>query len=122
MLRETRDIDESLDAVHALYPRVVALKPLIERAAKDEDMDKLKALTKVFSTAAISWVVGIAREPAHFRPLVEAVLECAARDTDRDVIEHTFDLWYELKQYLVLERYIQGRLELVDIFSKLVDI
>lgn len=122
MLRETRDIDESQDAVHALYPRVVALKSQIAKAAEEEDTDKLKALTKVFSTAAISWVVAIAREPSHFRPLVEAVLECAARDTDRDVIEHTFDFWYELKQYLVLERYIQGRLELVDIYSKLVDI
>ncbi|EFY92717.1 Importin-beta domain containing protein [Metarhizium acridum CQMa 102] len=122
MLRETRDIDESQDAVHALYPRVVALKPQIEKAAEADDTDQLKALTKVFSTAAISWVVGVAREPSHFRPLVEAVLECAARDKERDVIEHTFDFWYELKQYLVLERYIQGRLELVDIFSKLVDI
>ncbi|KIE02208.1 Importin-beta domain containing protein, partial [Metarhizium majus ARSEF 297] len=122
MLRETRDIDENQDAVHALYPRVVALKPQIEKAAEADDTDQLKALTKVFSTAAISWVVGVAREPSHFRPLVEAVLECAARDKERDVIEHTFDFWYELKQYLVLERYIQGRLELVDIVSKLVDI
>jgi transportin-3 len=38
------------------------------------------------------------------------------------VIEYTFDFWYELKQYLVLERYIQARMELVDVYSKLVDV
>lgn len=122
ILRETRDIDESQDAVQAMYPRITAIKPQILKAAEDEDVDRLKSLTKVFSTAATSWVVGIARQPSHFRPLVEAVLECAARDTERDVIEHTFDFWYELKQYLVLERYIQGRVELMDVYSKLVDI
>jgi transportin-3 len=91
-------------------------------ADEEEDTEKLKALTKVFSTAAESWVVAIARQPAQFRPLVESVLECAARDKDRDVIEHTFNVWYELKQYVVLERYIQSRLELNDIYAKLVDI
>ncbi|KAG6020548.1 hypothetical protein E4U41_002813 [Claviceps citrina] len=122
ILRETRDIDESQDAVQAMYPQITALKPRIAKAAEDEDVDTLRALTKVFSVAATSWVVAIARQPSHFRPLVEAVLECAARDTERDVIEHTFEFWYELKQYLVLERYIQGRAELMDIYSKLVDI
>lgn len=122
ILRETRDVDESQDAVHAMYPQITALTPGIAKAAEDEDVDALKALTKVFSTAATSWVVAIARQPAQFRPLVEAVLECAARDAECDVIEHTFDFWYELKQYLVLDRYIQGRMELMDVYSKLVDI
>lgn len=122
MLRETGDVDESQDIIESLFPRIIGLRPQIEKAAEEEDAETLKALTKVFSTAAEAWVVGIARQPAHFRPLVEAVLECAVRDKERDVIEHTFNFWYELKQYLVLERYIQSRVELVDIYSKLVDI
>lgn len=122
ILRETSDIDESQDAVAAMFPRVLGLKPQIAVAAQEENVDKLQALTKIFSTAAISWVVGIARQPVQFRPLVESILECAARDAERDVIEHTFVFWYELKQYLVLDCYIQGRLQLVDIYSKLVDI
>ncbi|CRJ95673.1 hypothetical protein BN1723_020812, partial [Verticillium longisporum] len=55
-------------------------------------------------------------------PIVDAVLECAARDRDREVIEHTFDFWYELKQYLVLDIYIEARLQLVDVYGKLVDV
>ena len=122
LLRETMDVDDSPDAIHALFPRVLALRTNIEKVAEEEDTEKLKALTKVISTAGQCWVVAIARQPAHFRPLVEAALECAARDKEHDVIEHTFLLWYDLKQYLVLERYIEGRMELMDIFSKLVDI
>ncbi|KAH7160891.1 armadillo-type protein [Dactylonectria macrodidyma] len=122
MLRETSDVDESQEIIETLFPRIIALQPQIQKAADEEDTEALKALTKVFATAAESWVVGIARQPTHFRALVDAVLECAVRDKERDVIEHTFNFFYELKLYLVLEIYIQGRLELVDVYSKLVDI
>ncbi|KOS17837.1 Uncharacterized protein ESCO_003194 [Escovopsis weberi] len=122
MLRETADVDENQAIIQTLFPRIVALQSQIAKVVADEEADKMKSLTKVLSTAAESWVVAIARQPSQFRPLVDAVLECAARDSDRDVIEHTFQLWYELKQYLVLERYIQARLELVDVYAKLVDV
>ena len=122
MLRETGDVDESVDIITILFPRVMAIRSHIQKFVEEEDMDAFKAVTKVLSTAAESWVVAIARQPSHFRPLVDAVLECAARDQEREVIEHTFPVWYELKQYLVLERYIESRLELMDVYSKLVDI
>ncbi|TFB03438.1 hypothetical protein CCMA1212_004428 [Trichoderma ghanense] len=122
MLRETGDVDESQAIIQTLFPRIVSLRSRIAPLVEEEDTESLKAITKVLATAAESWVVAIARQPTQFRPLVDAVLECAARDKDREVIEHTFNFWYELKQYLVLERYIQGRVELVDVFSKLVDI
>jgi transportin-3 len=122
MLRETSDVDESQDIIEILFPRIVALTPQIQIITEAEDTESLKALTKVFATAAESWVVGIARQATHFRPLVDAVLECALRDKERDVIEYTFTFWYELKLYLVLERYIQNRLELMDVYSKLTDI
>jgi transportin-3 len=122
IVRETRDVDESLETIQILLPRIVALRPRIAKVVEDEEVEVYKALTKIFATAGESWVVAIAREPSHFRQLVEAVLECTLRDNDRDVIEHTFLFWYELKQYLVLENYIQARLDLVDIYSKLVDI
>lgn len=122
ILKETRDVDENIDIIQVLLPRVLALRPKIEKFVAEEDMESYKFLTRVFSEAGIAWVVAIARETAHFRPLVEAILECAARDKDRDVIDNTFEFWYELKQYLVIDRYIQARVELVDIYSKLVDI
>ncbi|KAH6681136.1 karyopherin [Plectosphaerella plurivora] len=122
ILRETRDVDESAETIKFLLDRVLQLRPRIQTAVREEDTDTFEALTKIFAAAAEAWVVAVAREPAHFRPLVEAVLECAHLDQNREVIEHTFDFWYQLKQYLVLDIYIEARLQMVDVYSKLVDI
>lgn len=124
IFKETREVDEYLVTIQVLLPRVVALRPRIRQAAAegDVDADLYKGLTRVFAEAGEAWVVLIAREPTAFRPLVEAVLECAALDTDRDAIALTFIFWYELKLYLVLEKYIQARVQYVDIYSNLVDV
>ncbi|OAA56936.1 mRNA transport regulator [Niveomyces insectorum RCEF 264] len=120
--RETRDVDDNLDTIGVLLPRIIELRPNIQKYAEEEDDESFKSLTLLFADAGDAWVVAIAREPAHFRPLVDGLLECAALDKDCDVIKYTFNFWYELKQYLVLERYIESRVQLVDVYSKLVDI
>ncbi|KAI8629222.1 exportin 1-like protein [Xylariaceae sp. FL1651] len=122
IVKETREVDENIDTIQVLLPRILALRPKIQKFVDEDDIESYKFLTRVFAEVGTAWVVAIARETSHFRPLVEAILECAARDKDRDVIDNTFDFWYELKQYLVIDRYIQARLELVDVYSKLVDI
>lgn len=122
VFRETREVDESLGVIQTLLPRIIALQPRIQSAAASEDGELYKTMTRIFAEAGEAWVVLIAREPAVFRPLVEAVLECAARDIDRDAISLTFSFWNDLEQYLVLEIYIQSRVLYVDIYSQLVDI
>ncbi len=122
IFKETREVDEYMPSIQVLLPRVIALRPRITQAAEQEDTELFKGITRVFAEAGEAWVVLIAREPAVFRPLVEAVLECAARDMDRDSIALTFVFWYELKLYLILERYIQARVQYVDVYSKLVDV
>jgi transportin-3 len=122
IFRETREVDEYVSTIQVLLPRVIALRPRIAQAAEQEDAELFKGVTRIFAEAGEAWVVLIAREPNVFRPLVEAVLECAARDLDRDAIALTFVFWYELKLYLVLERYIDARMQYVDVYSKLVDV
>lgn len=122
IFKETRDVDEYMRPIQTLLPRVVALRPKIAQAVEQEDVELLKGYTRIFAEAGEAWVVLIAREPASFRPLVEAVLECAARDIDREAIALTFVFWYELKLYLILEIYIQARMQYVDVYSKLVDV
>jgi transportin-3 len=124
IFRETREVDEYMPTISVLLPRVVALRPRIRQAAEqaDVDADIYKGLTRIFAEAGEAWVVLIAREPAAFRPLVEAVLECAALDKDKDAIALTFIFWYELKLYLILEKYIQARMQYVDVYSNLVGI
>jgi transportin-3 len=122
IFRETRDVDECLNVIQTLYPRLVALRPKIAQAAEEEDTETFKGMTKLFAEAGESWVVLVARMPEQFRSLVEAILETAARDQEREAISYTFIFWYELKQYLTLEKYIQARLNFADIYSKLVDV
>ncbi|PLB41847.1 nuclear import receptor MTR10 [Aspergillus candidus] len=122
LYRDTREVDASLPVIQALYPRIMSLRPKIAEAADTEDTDAFKGITRLFAEAGEAWVVLIARLPTDFRGLVEAVLECCARDWERDVVSLTFVFWYELKQYLTLDRYADARAALSDIFSRLVDI
>ncbi|KAF2196361.1 ARM repeat-containing protein [Delitschia confertaspora ATCC 74209] len=122
MFNETRDVDECMPAIRVLYPHVLALRPKIAEAAREEDHEKYKGIARVFSEAGETWALLIARLPQDFRGLVEAILETAAMDKEKDAISHTFKFWYELKQYLTLEKYMQARLQFVDIYSNLVDI
>ncbi|PQE28931.1 exportin 1 protein [Rutstroemia sp. NJR-2017a BBW] len=122
IFKETREVDEYMPTIETLLPRVLALQPRIAQTAQQEDSEAFKGITRIFAEAGEAWVVLIAREPKVFRPLVEAILECAHRDFDKDAISLTFGFWYELKLYLVLEIYIEARMQYVDVYSKLVDI
>jgi transportin-3 len=122
LIAETRDVDEAMQSILVLYPQVIALRPKLVQAAQEENTDQFKGLAKVFAEAGESWVLLIARLPTDFRNLVEAILEAAALDKERDAISHTFKFWYDLKQYLTIERYGEARMQSVDIYSKLVDV
>ncbi|EWC47207.1 hypothetical protein DRE_03326 [Drechslerella stenobrocha 248] len=121
MFAETRD-DENLDTIHILFPRIMQLQPRISAVADDDDIEKLRGFTKLFSEAGEAWVILIARMPTDFRQLVEAILECSARDKEQEVIGLTFNFWFDLKNYLVLENYIEARVQLADLFASLVDV
>lgn len=122
IFKETREVDDYESTIQTLYPHILALRPAIAEAAEAEDSEKLRGITRIFSEAGEAWVVLMARLPQDFRVLVECVLECAARDEERDAISQTFIFWYELKQYLTLERYMEARATYADLFSKLVDV
>ncbi|KAI5303966.1 Nuclear import receptor, partial [Ascosphaera pollenicola] len=122
LFRDTSEVDAAMSAIQALYPRVVSLRPKIQAAAKEEDSDLLSCLTRIFAEAGEAWVVMIARLPLQFHDLVEAILECCDVDESREFMSYTFNFWYELKQYLVKERYEEARQNMAPVYSKLVDI
>lgn len=122
IFKETREVDENMDTIKNLFPRLDQLRPRIQACAGEEDWETLKGITRVFAEAGEAWVILIARQPVDFRPLVESVLECCARDKEREALHQTFNFWYELKQYITLERYMEARLQYVDVYSSLVDI
>jgi transportin-3 len=118
--KDTRDVDESKAIINALFPKVMALSPKIASAADDNDL--MKGITRLFAEAGEAWVVLIARMPAQFRPLVEAILACCKVDQDREAIAITFNFWFELKQYITLDKYVEARATLADLYSELVDV
>jgi transportin-3 len=122
IFKETRDVDENADTIKALYPRLATLQPKIAASADSEDWEMFKGVTRVFAEAGEAWCVLVARQARQFRALVESVLECCLRDKEREALSQTFNFWYELKQYITLDRYMEARVEFVDIYSKLVDI
>ena len=122
ILRDTREVDESIEIIQIIYPRLVSLRPRIAQAASEEDQDTFKGLTRIFADAGEHWVVMIARLPQDFRGLVEAILECCARDSDREAIATTFLFWYEFKQMITLDKYKEALNIYTDVFAKLVDI
>ncbi|PIA92702.1 hypotheticalsprotein [Cercospora beticola] len=122
IFKETREVDENMDTIKALYPRLATLAPRIATASDEEDWETFKGVTRVFAEAGEAWVILVAREPQQFKTLVEAVLECCRRDKEREALSQTFNFWYELKQYITLDRYMEARVQMVDIYSALVDI
>ena len=120
--RDTREVDESLEIIQTLYPRIIALRPKIAEAAGCEDQDTFKGITRLFAEAGEAWVVLIARLPTEFRSLVESILECCARDQDRDAISLTFLFWFEFKQMITLEKYQHAQSMYADVFAELVDV
>jgi transportin-3 len=122
LFRETKDVDSSTSVIQTLFPRVIALRPRIAQAAESDDEEIYRGLTKIFAEAGEAWVVLVARMPNQFRPLVEAVLECAMRDKKHEAISLTFSFWYEIRSYLTLDRYIEARAQYADLVSTLVDI
>lgn len=120
--RDTYEVDDSMGVIQSVYPRIIALRPKIREAAETEDVEMLRGLTRLFAEAGEAWVVLIARLPVEFHELVEAVLECCAVDKEHDAISITFNFWFELKQYITLERYARAKEEFLPLFSKLVDI
>lgn len=122
LYRDTREVDESVEVIQILYSRIVPLRPRIAQAAEAQDLDTYKGITRLFAEAGEAWTVMIARLPTEFRGLVEAILECCARDQDRDAISLTFIFWYEFKQMITMESYHRARKEYADIFAQLVDI
>lgn len=122
LISETRDVDETMPSIMLLYPKVLGLRPMLAEAANEEDVEKYRGISKILAEAGEAWVLLIARLPTEFRGLVESIVEVAALDKERDALHHTINFWYDLKQYLTLDKYAAARAQCFDVYSKLVDI
>ncbi len=118
ILRETRDID-NMEVIEALFPRIIALKPLLEE--HQDDPENFKCLTRLFVEAGEAWHILIAKMPKDFKPLVDIIAKCTAYDEDLEIVKYTFGFWYYLKQIITMAKFKSARDEFADVYLGLID-
>jgi transportin-3 len=122
MVRETSDVDDSIEDIKILSPMILNLRSKLAEAAEEEDSEVFKGLGRLFSECGEKWVVLISREPRIFRPLVETILQVCILDWEKEAIGYTFQFWEDLKLWLVLDKYEDARQVYSPFLSRLVDI
>ena len=93
LIHETQEVQDNVDVIQQIVPRLIALRPELE--VHKEDPDRIRGYCRLFSEAGECYKDLIARHPADLLPLVEAVASCAAYP-DLDIVPITFNFWYEL--------------------------
>lgn len=122
VLRETADIDNPV-IINALYQQLLQLNEyMMQHPEKRDDPETTDGLMRLHVEAAELWHVRIAKDPAHFKPLVDILVNACATVDDLDVVKYTFYFWNMLKLLLTLPRYSLQRAELAPCFEKLVQV
>lgn len=119
IVRETRDA-EDLSVVHVLTQQLLGLSQFVTNNMEDPDI--VQGLTRLFAEAGESYHVHMARDPAHFKPLVEIILKLTAYQEDLDVVKYTFYFWFLLKQLLTMQNFKESREAYQDIYTELLRI
>ncbi|CAK9441719.1 uncharacterized protein LODBEIA_P55870 [Lodderomyces beijingensis] len=122
IIRETRDID-NYHIIDAIYQQILQLNKLMhENPDNLEDAEKIDGLTRLYVECGESWHALIARNPTHFKPLVEILLEFTKNREDLDVAKYTFQFWYLLKQLVVMPKFEEARAAFSDVYLKLITV
>jgi transportin-3 len=95
LIHETQEIDDNMPVVQMIVPRVIALKPQLQKHI--EDPDKIKGYARIFTEAGETYRFLVLQHPETFFPIVEAIGECSAY-SDLDVVPITFPFWMRLAQ------------------------
>ncbi|KAG8830659.1 Nuclear import receptor [Serendipita sp. 399] len=102
-IHETQELDDNMQVIEKIVPRLIALQPQLE--ADKEDPDRLRLWCKIFCEAGETYRMLIVHHTDTFLPLVQAIAQCAASD-DLDIAQLTFNFWYRLGQSLGKQRTI----------------
>ncbi|KAG5418542.1 MTR10 [Candida metapsilosis] len=122
IVRETRDIDSD-EIIDALYQQILQLNKFMNDNPDNlEDPEKVDGLTRLYVECGESWNPLIAKNPQHFKPLVEILLNCCKYDEDLDVVKYTFQFWFLLKQLIVLPKFQEARQILGECYLQLISI
>ena len=116
LIHETQEVQDNVEIIQQIVPRVVALRSQLE--THKEDPDRVRGYCRIFCEAGECYHELIARHPADLLPLVEAISACSAYP-DLDIVPITFNFWYTLSTALGRQPTDPAVKPLLDIFEKL---
>ena len=93
LIHETQEYQENFEVIQMIVPRILALRPELDKAGDDED--RFRGLCRIFAQAGEMYHQLVLRHKAEFFPLVEAIAACAEYH-DLDIVQITFNFWYHL--------------------------
>lgn len=119
---ETRDLN-NLQMINGLYQKILQLHSyMCENTNLINDPDVFSGLSRVYIEAGESWHVFIAKNPNEFKALVLIILECCKFKEDLDIVKHTFNFWYLLKQLIILPKFQESKKEYESVYGDLISI
>ncbi|GBE77835.1 ARM repeat-containing protein [Sparassis latifolia] len=95
LIHETQEIDDNMEVIEIIVPRIVALRPKLNECK--DDPEKIRGYARIFTEAGETYRSLLLHHPDTFFPIVEAIGECAAYP-DLDIVPITFHFWMRLAQ------------------------
>lgn len=97
LIHETQEIDENMDVIELIVPKVMELKPRLSE--NHGDPDKVRGYARIFTEAGETYRFLLIQHTPTFFPIVEAIGECSAYP-DLDIVPITFPFWMCVAQML----------------------
>lgn len=119
LIHETQEIEEHVQVIQDIVPRLIPLQTAV--SAAQDDPDKVKGYTKILAEAGQWYAPLVTRHQDFFLPIVQALLECAKCD-DVEVVSLTFEFWYKLAKELKKIPNDQRPAPFLEVYAKLVDV
>ncbi|KAJ9117035.1 hypothetical protein QFC22_004694 [Naganishia vaughanmartiniae] len=99
MIHETQEVEDNVQVIEMIVPKVIALRGPFDQAVQEEDDDSVRGFCRIFTEAGETYRQLILAHPDTFLPLVEAIGICAAYH-DLDIVPITFAFWWKFGQAL----------------------
>ncbi|EAU93203.1 mRNA transport regulator [Coprinopsis cinerea okayama7 len=95
LIHETQEIDDNMQVIQLIVPRLIELKPDLQKY--QEDPDRIRGYARIFTEAGETYRLLLLEHTETFFPIVEAIGECSAYH-DLDIVPLTFPFWMRLAQ------------------------
>ncbi|CAL1695258.1 unnamed protein product [Somion occarium] len=95
IIHETQEIEDNMQVIELIVPRVIALKPKLSEFK--DDPDRIRGYARIFTEAGETYRSLLLHHTETFFPIVEAIGECSAY-SDLDIVPITFHFWMRLAQ------------------------